>query len=57
MSRTTAMASETWDLGEMLAALCEVTQDAGDTESSPQAVKNNRIAAKLPATDEEESRP
>lgn len=56
MSRTTAKA-ETWDLGEVLAVLCQVAQDAGDAESAPQAVENNRIAARLPATDEAESRP
>lgn len=57
MSRTTAKAVETWDLGEVLAMLCQVAQDASDAESAPQPVENNRIAGGLPAADEAESRP
>lgn len=57
MSRTTGKAVETWDLGEVLAVLCQVAQDAGDAESTRQAVETNRVAGRLPSTDEAESRP
>ncbi|HEX9685368.1 MAG TPA: hypothetical protein VGA25_05895 [Burkholderiales bacterium] len=57
MSRSTAKAVATWDLGGMLAVLCQVAQDAGDAESAPQAVETLRVAGSPPATDGEEIRP
>lgn len=56
MSRTTEKA-EAWDLGEVLAVLCQVAQDARGAESAPQAAEDDRIAGRLPGTDEKESRP
>lgn len=57
MARTTGKAVEAWDLSEVLAALCQVAQDAGDAESVPELGQKLRIAPDLPATDQEESRP
>ena len=57
MSRSTAKAVATWDLGGMLAVLCQVAQDAGDAESAPQAVETLRVAGSPSATDGEEIRP
>ena len=57
MAKTTAKAVETWDLTEMLAALCRIAQDAGDAESVPEVDQKLRVAPKLPATDLEGSRP
>ena len=57
MAKTTAKAVETWDLTEMLAALCRIAQDAGDAESVPEVDQKLRVAPELPATDLEGSRP
>ena len=57
MANTTVRAVETWDLAEMLAALCWIAQDAGDAESVPAVDQKLRIAPELPATDLEGSRP
>jgi hypothetical protein len=57
MAKTTVKAVEIWDLTEMLAALCQVAQDAGDAESVPEADQKLRIAFDLPPTDQEGSRP
>lgn len=57
MARTTVKAVETWDLSEILTALCQVAQDAGDAESVPELGQKLRIAPDLPATDQEENRP
>ena len=57
MANTTVKAVETWDLAEMLAALCWIAQDAGDAESVPEVDQKLRIAPELPATDLEGSRP
>lgn len=57
MAWTTVKAVETWDLSEMLAALCQVAQDAGDAENVPEVSQKLRFAPELPATDREGSRP
>ena len=57
MDKTTVKAVETWDLSEMLAALCQLAQNAGDAESVPEADRKLRIAFDLPAADQEGSRP
>ena len=57
MTKTTVKAVETWDLTEMLAALCRIAQDAGDAESVQEVDQKLRIAPELPATDLEGSRP
>ena len=57
MAKTTVKAVETWDLTEMLAALCRIAQDAGDAENVPAVDQKPRIAPGPPATDLEGSRP
>lgn len=57
MAKTTVNAVETWDLTQMLAALCQVAQDAGDADSVPEAGQKLRIAPDLPATGQEGNRP
>ena len=57
MTKTTVKAVETWDLTEMLAALCRIAQDAGDAERVPEVDQKLRVAPNLPATDLEGSRP
>jgi hypothetical protein len=57
MAKTTVNAVETWELTEMLSALCQVAQDAGDADSVPEVDQKLRIALDLPATDQEGSRP
>ena len=57
MAKTTVNAVETWELTEMLAALCQVAQDAGDADRVPEVDQKLRIAPDLPATDLEGSRP
>ncbi|MGH8699733.1 MAG: hypothetical protein ACREVR_00970 [Burkholderiales bacterium] len=57
MAKTTVKPVETWDLTEMLAALCRIAQEAGDAESVPQVDRKLRIASDLPESDLEGSRP
>jgi hypothetical protein len=57
MAKTTVSAVETWELTEMLAALCQVAQDAGGADSVPEVDQKPRIALDLPATNQEGSRP
>ena len=57
MDKTTVKAVETWDLSEMLAALCQLAQNAGDAESVPEVDQKLRIAFDLPAAGQEGSRP
>ena len=57
MGKTTLKAVETWDLSEMLAALCQLAQDAGDAESAPEVDQKLSIAFDLPAADLEGNRP
>jgi hypothetical protein len=53
MAKPTEKAVETWDLGKMLAVLCQVAQDAGAAESVPKVDQKLRFAPELPATDQE----
>jgi hypothetical protein len=57
MAKMTMNAVETWELTEMLAALCQVAQDAGDAGSVPEVDRKLHIAPDLPATDQEGNRP
>ena len=57
MDKTTVKAVETWDLSEMLAALCQLAQNAGDAASVPEVDQKLRIAFDLPTADQEGSRP
>jgi hypothetical protein len=58
MTKPTEQTVETWDLRKMLAALCQVAQDACDAERVPEASKQQmRIALKLSVTESEGSRP
>jgi hypothetical protein len=57
MAKPTEQAEETWDLRKMLAALCQVAQDACDAERVPEESKQQmRMALKLPATERERGR-
>jgi len=51
MPKTTANAVQTWNLGELLAVLCQVAQDAGEPEPGTQGAEAHRIAHEPPATD------
>lgn len=53
MSKTTVMAVETWELTEMLAALCQIAQDAGDLDREPETDQKPLIAPELPIADQE----
>ena len=57
MAKATVKAVETWDFSEMLAALCQLAQNAGDAESVPEVDQKLRIAFDLPAAGQEGSRP
>jgi hypothetical protein len=58
MAKTTVNAVETWELTEILAALCQVAQDAADdAHSVPEVDQKWRIALDLPLIDQEGSRP
>ena len=57
MAKPTEKAVETWDLGKMLAVLCQVAQDAGAAASVPEVAQELRIAPQLPAIVREGSRP
>jgi hypothetical protein len=57
MHKTTAKSVETWDLGEMLAALCRVAQDAASAEAASQSVENPGMTREFPTTEEGVCRP
>ena len=57
MAKPTEKAVETWDLGKMLAVLCQVAQDTGAAESVLEVAQELRIAPELPAADREGRRP
>jgi len=57
MHKTTAKAVETWDLGEMLAALRRVAQDAAGAEGASQSVDNLGMTREFPTTKEGTCRP
>ena len=57
MAKPTEKAVETWDLGKVLAVLCQVAQDTGAAASVPKVAQELRIAPELPATAREGSRP
>lgn len=49
MAKTTIDATDTWDLNEMLAVLCQVAQDASDAECGPEVSEKPRNAWEVPA--------
>ena len=55
-SRIPARTVETWDLGELLAVLRQIAQDAGDTAGAARAADGGRSADGVPAHDEGERR-
>ena len=56
MTKPTEKAVEAWDLGKMLAVLCQIAQDAGAVSSVPEVAQELRNAPELPAIDREGSR-
>lgn len=56
MSGTTTKAVETWNLSEVLAVLCQVAQDAGETAGARRSAEDSRIPGGLPAQHDEERR-
>ena len=57
MSRTTAEALEARDLGEMLAALCQLAQDAAGAEGASQAIERPDPTREFKTADEGINRP
>ncbi len=51
MAKPTDKAVETWDLSKMLAVLCQVAQEARDTDGMPEADQKLRFASELPEPD------